>query len=210
MELMLHRRLLVDDHWGVGEALNEMAFGEGLVARGKHYLLFDFDKNEAHRRTRLLSNEIYAQPLITFDDVENRKLFKTLSSTSSEIDLPANVNLLTLESVSRNKGTPERNIYLVRFEHLFDIDEHPTLSQPVKVPLRNFIENYFDSEIISIEETTLGGNNFKKEALDNRFLWNEIQIKRDESQQCTNMAYNDYDEIELKPMEIRSFQIELQ
>ena len=40
MELMLHRRLLVDDHWGVGEALNEMAFGEGLVARGKHYLLY--------------------------------------------------------------------------------------------------------------------------------------------------------------------------
>ena len=42
MQLMLHRRLLVDDHWGVGEALNETAYGEGLVARGKHYLLFDF------------------------------------------------------------------------------------------------------------------------------------------------------------------------
>ena len=50
MELMLHRRLLVDDHWGVGEALNEMAFGTGLVARGKHYLLFDFDPNEAQNQ----------------------------------------------------------------------------------------------------------------------------------------------------------------
>ena len=100
MELMLHRRLLVDDHWGVGEALNEMAFGKGLVARGKHYLLFDFDQNEAHRRTRLLANEIYAQPLITFDDVENRKPPKTYSSISSEIGLPANVNLLTFTHFS--------------------------------------------------------------------------------------------------------------
>ena len=37
MELMVHRRLLHDDAFGVGEALNETAFGgEGLVARGKH------------------------------------------------------------------------------------------------------------------------------------------------------------------------------
>ena len=64
---MLHRRLLVDDHWGVGEALNETAFGEGLVVRGKHYLLFDFDKDDAFRRYRMLANELYAQPLITFD-----------------------------------------------------------------------------------------------------------------------------------------------
>ena len=34
---MVHRRLLHDDAFGVGEALNETAFGgEGLVARGKH------------------------------------------------------------------------------------------------------------------------------------------------------------------------------
>lgn len=30
------RRLLHDDAFGVGEALNETAFGEGLVVRGKH------------------------------------------------------------------------------------------------------------------------------------------------------------------------------
>ena len=113
MELMLHRRLLVDDHWGVGEALNEMAFGKGLVARGKHYLLFDFDENEAHGRTRLLANEIYAQPLITFDIDEDNKPRQVLPSGSSVINLPENVNLLTLESVSRNKGSPDNNVYLV-------------------------------------------------------------------------------------------------
>ncbi len=38
LELMVHRRLLHDDHFGVGEALNETAFDEGLVVRGKHWI----------------------------------------------------------------------------------------------------------------------------------------------------------------------------
>ena len=210
MELMLHRRLLVDDHWGVGEALNEMAFGKGLVARGKHYLLFDFDPNEAHRRTRLLANELYAQPLITFDVDENPKMDLPSSPKSSNMGLPENVNLLTLESVSRNKMTPEKNLYLVRFEHIFDLDEHPILAQPANVPLRNFIESYFESEIISIEEVTLGGNQLKDKALEKRFQWNGEQIYGEREQNLASTDYDEFDEIELNPMEIRSFQIELQ
>lgn len=35
----MHRRLLKDDAFGVGEALNESAYGEGLVARGQHHLV---------------------------------------------------------------------------------------------------------------------------------------------------------------------------
>lgn len=38
LELMVHRRLLHDDAFGVGEALNETAFGKGLVARGTHWI----------------------------------------------------------------------------------------------------------------------------------------------------------------------------
>lgn len=37
LELMVHRRLLHDDAFGVGESLNETAYGKGLVARGIHY-----------------------------------------------------------------------------------------------------------------------------------------------------------------------------
>lgn len=40
VELMLHRRLLHDDAFGVGESLNESAYGgQGLVARGTNYVL---------------------------------------------------------------------------------------------------------------------------------------------------------------------------
>jgi lysosomal alpha-mannosidase len=35
---MVHRRTFVDDRYGVGEALDEHAFGLPLVARGKHLL----------------------------------------------------------------------------------------------------------------------------------------------------------------------------
>lgn len=30
--------MLKDDAFGVGEALNETAYGEGLIARGQHYI----------------------------------------------------------------------------------------------------------------------------------------------------------------------------
>lgn len=40
LDIMVHRRLLRDDAFGVGEALNEAQFGSGLIARGKHHLVF--------------------------------------------------------------------------------------------------------------------------------------------------------------------------
>ena len=52
LELMVHRRLLDDDHFGVGEALDETQFGIGLVAKGKHLLLFNQDKAEFNKALR--------------------------------------------------------------------------------------------------------------------------------------------------------------
>lgn len=36
----MHRRIFYDDNMGVDEALDETAFGSGLVARGQHYLTY--------------------------------------------------------------------------------------------------------------------------------------------------------------------------
>lgn len=43
----LHRSCLHDDSFGVGEALNEQAFGKGLVVRGSHYLILGPYKTES-------------------------------------------------------------------------------------------------------------------------------------------------------------------
>jgi lysosomal alpha-mannosidase len=69
--------LLHDDAFGVGEALNETAYGKGLIARGKHYLIFGekSDDNLQHPtvegRERLLQNEILLSNWLFFDDVSN-------------------------------------------------------------------------------------------------------------------------------------------
>ena len=56
LELMVHRRLLDDDHFGVGEALDETQFGVGLVARGKHLLVINQDKAEFNKALRWFSS----------------------------------------------------------------------------------------------------------------------------------------------------------
>ena len=55
LELMVHRRLLDDDHFGVGEVLDETQYGMGLVARGKHLLVINQDKAEFNKALRWFS-----------------------------------------------------------------------------------------------------------------------------------------------------------
>ena len=65
MELMLHRRLFNDDAFGVGEALNETAFGFGLVVRGKHSLVPCLEsEEECDLRTRILAERSLMKPVI--------------------------------------------------------------------------------------------------------------------------------------------------
>lgn len=70
----MHRRLLNDDAFGVGEALNEQQFGRGLVARGKHWLIFG--KKTVTNPTlkaweRLLQNEVLMSNWLFFDDASS-------------------------------------------------------------------------------------------------------------------------------------------
>jgi lysosomal alpha-mannosidase len=63
---MLHRRLLKDDGYGVGEALNETAFGVGLVARGRHLLKQHASGQEAARWRRTNTQEGYLRAPVFF------------------------------------------------------------------------------------------------------------------------------------------------
>ena len=66
MELMLHRRLFNDDAFGVGEPLNETAYGKGLVVRGKHKLLLC--EGDCEIASRRIAEEELMKPVIFFGE----------------------------------------------------------------------------------------------------------------------------------------------
>ncbi len=65
LEVMVHRRLTYFDIYGLGEALDEVAHGRGLIVRGTQYVtLSDIDK--ARVMTTSLSQDLYKKPQISF------------------------------------------------------------------------------------------------------------------------------------------------
>ena len=69
IEVMLHRRDLADDGFGVGEALNEPGqFGDGLIVRGKHWIL-NTTISESAKAHRLAAEEMMLKPIVIFHTV---------------------------------------------------------------------------------------------------------------------------------------------
>lgn len=62
---MVHRRLCYDDGKGVNEPLNETEFREGLVVRGRHWLLIGNDPNLEQTAEKLVA-ELQNEPILLF------------------------------------------------------------------------------------------------------------------------------------------------
>lgn len=70
IDVMVHRRLLADDAFGVGEALNEKQYGSGLIANGKLLMLFSSKSEETSVSTeRFAQNRILMPNWIFFSTV---------------------------------------------------------------------------------------------------------------------------------------------
>lgn len=77
----MHRRIFHDDAFGVDEALNETAFGVGLVARGQHYLTIgSVDKQFAVER--LLAQRKLIRPQYFFMKKQNIVSYDELKKTT--------------------------------------------------------------------------------------------------------------------------------
>lgn len=66
--------MLRDDGFGVGEALNETAHGDGLIARGKHWLIFGKNLKKTPTlvsRERLMQNEVLMSNWLFFDNASS-------------------------------------------------------------------------------------------------------------------------------------------
>ena len=78
----IHRRILKDDKRGVSEALNEPGqYGDGLIVRGKHYVVFDNYTSSTYIH-RIVAEMMMLEPELAFDE-----------STSSFDDLKSHYNL---------------------------------------------------------------------------------------------------------------------
>jgi hypothetical protein len=149
---MLHRRLLYDDSLGVGEPLNEIAFGDGLVVSGKHVLIVEPPDSSALYH-RVGSQRFFMHPLATFSlpqqsyanySAAYRQTWSALNET-----LPLNVHLLTLDQLGPKD-------YLIRVEHYFELYEDDTYSQPVTFNLQSIFQSI--GTVTNLVELTLGAN----------------------------------------------------
>jgi lysosomal alpha-mannosidase len=201
VELMVHRRDLYDDHFGVGEPLNEPGFdGKGLQIRGKFWIHFTSiaEAAEAHRETAF---DILMEPSLTFakysgSEEEYLKSHKTQYSGLTK-ELPKNVHLLTLEQW---KGSS----YLLRLEHFYQQNESQTLSKPVTLDLKDLFTPFV---VTAAVETTLSATQDKKTAKRLQFKSN-AETNRFEPKRVEFSA--DDLSVTLNPMEIRTFIITVQ
>ncbi|VDK73324.1 unnamed protein product [Litomosoides sigmodontis] len=157
IELMLHRRAFYDDNFGVGEALDELGgTGQGLVVRGRHWIIMESPENSA-KLHRPLAFELYNSPLITFagrkmTPLDYGRAFITEYSALNQ-PMPLAIKILTMDMIAPNR-------IIIRLEHIFQGDEDENLAQPIEINLNGLFTAF---DIVTVEQLNLA--TMKKRAL---------------------------------------------
>jgi len=203
LELLIHRRLLHDDSFGVSEPLNEPGLdGKGLYIRGTYVLMLDTIQNSVALH-RDLAQKIYLSVNVGFvpnsmTPEDYSKHFRTTWS-ALKMDLPMNVHLLTLEQW-------HSGYVLVRLEHYYERNESGVVTPPAQVDLKNL---FMPFKIASVDETTLGANQLLSMAT--RLQWNVANYGRTQKDMKNYVAPLDPNTliVMLQPMQIRTFLVRL-
>ncbi|XP_049884045.1 lysosomal alpha-mannosidase-like isoform X1 [Pectinophora gossypiella] len=152
VELMLHRRLLHDDAFGVGEALNETEYGKGMVVRGRHRIFLSKpDSKSSHIEEKKLVLQFDLQPQVFISDAKDLSLndWKKLKNSFAWANgLQEGLHLLTLEPWFGST-------LLLRLENYLEIADREDTS--IKIDLQSIFKCI---KVKSYRETTLAANHW--------------------------------------------------
>ncbi|XP_024378993.1 alpha-mannosidase At3g26720 isoform X1 [Physcomitrium patens] len=206
LEIMLHRRLLYDDHRGVGEALNETVCGsngrcEGLTVLGSLYININ-PSEEASQWRRIKGQQILMPLQLAFSVLEdgNKEVLHSpkFSAFKSGYELPQNVALITLQELD------DRQV-LLRLANIFEVDESEQLSKMATVYLPDIFPNL---KIKDVVELSLSAN--QKKSHMKKLTWTvEGNEKVQKNILRGRPLGRDDTSVEIAPMEIRTFLITL-
>lgn len=208
IELMLHRRLLFDDAFGVGEALNERYSSynsQGLIVRGKHRIMLSNSANEDQKIAESVqTHQLHLEPRIFISNAEYVDLTKWLTLNNCvgglKNDLPKGIHLLTLEPW---KGTT----LLLRLENYLESNYS---NSNVIVDLNDIFSTI---NVKSVKETMLAANRwvgeydkweFKTEKAFVDFNGKGGELSSDREVDSNDDGYK----VTLRAKEIRTFVIE--
>ena len=161
IEIMVHRRLLHDDAFGVGEALNETANDVGLTVRGKHRLI-NVQPNEEIFEKKLVI-QTHLSPIVfvsNADKVSYEEWMKLNNCFKGLKELPIGVHLLTLEPLGANT-------LLLRVENYLKKSENSTV-------LVDFGTIFNNLKILSLRETSLAANRWLDDI--EKWRWNTENV----------------------------------
>ncbi|XP_054795120.1 probable alpha-mannosidase At5g13980 isoform X1 [Prosopis cineraria] len=202
IQLMVHRRLLLDDSRGVAEALNETICVvddcRGLIIQGKVYFRID-PLGDGAKWRRTVGQEIYSPLLLAFseqdeDDWINSHIL-TYSGIDSNYRLPDNIAIITLQELDDGK-------VLLRLAHLYEIDEDKDLSAMASVDLKRLFPK---KKIKEVKEMSLSANQERTEMEKKRLKWKVEGSSGDERVLRGGPLDPKELSVELGPMEIRTF-----
>ncbi|CAH8649400.1 unnamed protein product [Heterobilharzia americana] len=181
IELMLHRRLVRDDGFGVGEPLMENGLDrKGLIVRGIHRIRFD-ELKVIESEDRMMAHTVTKPVIPLFIQVENQPKPTQVSGWSGiNVALPKHIHLLSLVSWPLNRANlPDPRVpnqILIRLENLQSATKEDTV-QPCSLDITDLINGV---TVTGMKEVTLTADQLKNEAFSRRLKWpTETYLKYD-------------------------------